>query len=684
MMTTSAPPPCWVCGNPDRRETLILKGQPVLSCPGCGLMHRWPLPDPKDVEQGLRRERTLFPEQVERQRRGKEKLRAWQLDRVEELSPRGKLLDVGSGYGLFLELARRNGWEAQGVELSTPEWRYSTETFKLDVRQETLVSAHFPSDHFDVVTLWEVAELLTDPWSVFKEVHRILKPGGWLWMRGNNARFHSSVLRWEKRPPLSWTNSKPGIFHLFGFTETTLARSLHRAGFQNADSFPSPTTTGDPYGLGGSFGTAGVRFGKMAVEKFSSAAYALTAGRRVFSSNLITRAQKPFPRPLVFHLVTRLDRGGSAENVVHSVEETAPTLFSTFLACGKTDHPTESLKRQPLLIPALQRGISLRGDFGALRKIHLVLRAYRPEILHTHSSKAGFLGRLAGIFAGVPHIVHTPHGHVFYGYFGRAKSFFYALLEGFAAPMAERLVALTEGEKAESLRWGMGNARQWRVIHSGVALDPNWLDRKKELRQNLRQELGIPPDAIVVGMIGRLETVKGPLVLADAAASLLKPVDGVVPPLYFLFVGDGPEKESLARRRDALKNPERVIMAGHRSPAAPFLAAMDIYVQPSLNEGMGKALVQAQAMGLPVVASRVCGIPDVVLDGGTGILVPPDDAAALAVAIEDLANTPAKRAAFGEQAARWASGEVDGLPRFGVTRMTKLLENLYTEILEPR
>src|SRR5262249_18582223 len=158
-----------------------------------------------------------------------------------------------------------------------------------------------------------------------------------------------------------------------------------------------------------------------------------------------------------------LDRGGSAENVVHSVEEASPTLFNAVLACGKTELPTETLKREPLLIPELRREISFKNDLKALRKIHRVLRAYRPAILHSHSSKAGFIGRWAGLFAGVPHIVHTPHGHVFYGYFGRLKSFFYALLEGFTAPTAERLIALTEGEKTESLRWGMGKAGQWRV-----------------------------------------------------------------------------------------------------------------------------------------------------------------------------------------------------------------------------
>lgn len=679
--TTSAPPPCWVCGEPKRTNALLLKGQNILACPGCGLLHRWPLPDPRDVVQGLRRERTIFPDLIEQQRRGKDKLRAWQLERVEELSPRGKLLDVGSGYGLFLEKARQAGWETEGVELSYPEWRYSTETFHLDVRQETLEEARFPSDHFDVVTLWEVAELLTDPWSVFREIRRVLKPGGWLWMRGNNARFHLPVLRLEKRPPVSWTRARPGIFHLFGFTETTLTRSLRQAGLQNEASFPSPTTAGDPYGLGGSLGTTGVRLGKIAVEAISQTAYALTAGRRVFSSNIITRAQKPFPRPLVFHLITRLDRGGSSENVVHSAEEMAPTLFNSVLACGKTDFPTEALKRKPLLIPTLRREISPRQDFIAFRKIHRVLKAYRPEILHTHSSKAGILGRWAGVFAGVPHIVHTPHGHVFYGYFGRVKSFLYALLEGFSASAAERLVALTEGEKTESLRWGMGRAAQWRVINSGVSLEKNWLDRRNELRHNLRLELKIPEEAIVIGMIGRLEPVKGPQTLAEAAESLLAPSNGTIPPFYFLFVGDGPEKDALSQRRSRLRDPERIILTGHRSPAAPFLAVMDIYVQPSLNEGMGKALVQAQAMGLPVIASRVCGIPDVVLDGETGVLVPPGDATALAVAVDALANNPAKRKTLGERGARWVFEEADGHPRFSVPRMIALLQKLYEELL---
>jgi len=728
----SAPPPCWVCGAPDRRPVPLPNGAVALSCPECGLVHRWPLPSDEEVFRRLGRPGPVDAQEMERQRTSKETLRRWELRRVQELSPVGRLLDVGSGYGFFLDLARQEGWETEGVEISHPHWRYATEKFKLSVQNRPLTQTHFSPESFDVVTLWEVAELLADPWAVFNEVFRLLKPGGWIFLRSNNALFQLPALRIANHPLLRWLHLRPGLLHPFGLSPRPLSRALQDRGFVHVTHVPSPTTTGDPYRQGGWLGGLGVAAGKAAVRTAARTTFRLSG--KIISSTFITRAQKPFPRPLVMHLITRLDPGGSAENVVLSTEKTAPDRCSALLISGKTGKTPGTAPRRVLSVPALRRSISPREDARAFLTLLRIFTAYRPALVHTHSSKAGFLGRWAARFAHVPRIVHTPHGHVFYGYFSAGKSRLYALLEKITAKITHRLVALTPTEKTEALRWGVGEDRQWRVVHSGVAWDKQYVEQKRLFREKMRQKLNVPQDALVVGFVGRLEPVKGARVLALAAeewlracldrrfpsenldagpmpnpnlASLTRRACGTnlaqaevrQPNLqagnglseqalktagsakaYFLLVGEGPERVFLDRIRARLPEPARLVLPGHQQEPMLYMAAMDIYVQPSLNEGMGKTLVLAQAMGLPVIASEVCGIPDVLRKNESGLLVPPGDPHALALAIEKLMGAPDLREKFARAGEKWVNDAVDGGPRFSVERMTNLLEKVYEEL----
>jgi len=660
---------CWACGGALAPATVGKHA--LLRCAACGLLTRAQPADPAALAEALRRPRALDPNLVEEQRWGKAALRAWQIAAVEELCPPGRLLDVGSGFGFFLETARGRGWEAQGAELSKPEWRYATETFGLNVANASLEEARFPDDHFDVVSLWEVAELLPDPAAAFREALRVLKPGGWLWMRNNNARFHAPALALENHPLFRWTGARPGIFHVHGIAPRSLDAALSRAGFENIHHRPSPTTQGNLYALGGTLGAAGVVLSKKIIERAAAAAYRLTGEKEVVSSTFITRARKPHPAPLVLHVITRLDRGGSAENVVHTVERTNPARWRSLLVCGQTDAPTEMLRSKPLVVPALRRAPSLLADWRAYAALKRLFKALKPAVVHTHSSKAGILGRWAAAAAGVPSVVHTPHGHVFYGYFGALKTRFFLWLEKKTAPLARTLVALTPGEARESIAAGVGTPAQWRVVHSGVQWNPSVAAQKDALRSRVRSSFEIPAEALVVGALMRLDAVKGVGVLAEMIPRL---------PFTFFIVGDGPERWRLENVRRRLPDPARLVLAGHQPDPFPLLAAMDIYVQPSRNEGMGKTLVLAQAMGLPVVASRVCGIPDVVKENETGLLVPPGDPHALAVAIDRLAASPAQRQSLGARGRTWVNETADGQPRFGVDRMVRLLEGLYEEL----
>jgi glycosyltransferase involved in cell wall biosynthesis len=327
-------------------------------------------------------------------------------------------------------------------------------------------------------------------------------------------------------------------------------------------------------------------------------------------------------------------------------------------------------------IPALQREIRPRKDLKALLVMKRGIKRLGPAIVHTHTSKAGALGRLAAAWANLGAkkpavIIHTPHGHVMYGYYGPLKTFVFKLAERFLAEFTDYFIALTPGEERESLAAGLGRAEQWEVIHSGV-------DFTAPARLLTKTDLGLPEDCVAAGTIARLEPVKGVEYLIRAA-NLLK---DRVPGLRLVVIGGGTLQGRLHNLTVALGIKERVIFTGFRADADALLSALDIYVQPSLNEAMGRAPLEAQALGLPAVVSAVCGLPDIIKEGETGFAVKTADPEALAAAIEKLALSAQLRARLGAAAKAWAlSKDADGLPRFGRESMNRKLKKFYNRVI---
>ncbi|MBN1383315.1 MAG: glycosyltransferase [Elusimicrobia bacterium] len=409
------------------------------------------------------------------------------------------------------------------------------------------------------------------------------------------------------------------------------------------------------------------------------------------------------------HIITRLDKGGSTENVlltcigIQSERQTCSVLY------GHTVNPAQGLidKAQEkgvrfIYLPSLVRSINPVKDIIAFIRIFLFLRKEKPYIVHTHSSKAGILGRWAAFCYNLKirnprlvsdeserakseiriKIVHSSHGHVFYGYYGRLKSRLFVLAERITAKFTDMIVALTEGEKEESLALSIGQPDKWVVIHSGISNISSEAGISPPRLAELRRKLGIPGDAVVVGTLARLDPVKGvkyfiesiPLIVSSLTLSLSHS-------LAFLIVGDGSERKNLEYMVDGLELNDEVIFTGWRNDTSELTSIMDIYVQPSLNEGMGKTIVAASLLGKPVVASRVQGIPDVVINGKTGILVPPEDPEKLASAILTLIKDKPLRKLMGEEGRKWVGGNVDGYPRFSVELMIKKLNHIYRNLL---
>ncbi len=387
-------------------------------------------------------------------------------------------------------------------------------------------------------------------------------------------------------------------------------------------------------------------------------------------------------RPLIVHIITRLEPGGSSANTADSCAAQAAEN-DVVLISGPHKDSASLLAGLPgevnyVEVPALRRELSPLRDLSALLELRRELRRLAPDIVHTHTSKAGALGRAAAFLAGGrrPVVIHTPHGHLLYGYYGPLKTAFFRLVERLLARFTDYLVALTPGEMRESLAAGIGRPAQWRVVHSGVRLDPPSFPASK-------RDLGIAADELAVGTAARLEPVKGVEHFIRAAAVLRRNRPGLK--LRFVVIGGGALEASLKGLAASEGVADSVIFTGFRPDAAALMAALDVYVQPSLNEAMGRAPLEAQALGVPAVVTSVCGLPSTIKEGETGFAVPPADPQALAAAVEKLLMDRALRARMGLAAQDWAcSAGKDGLPRFGPESMNAALRRLYAEALSSR
>jgi glycosyltransferase involved in cell wall biosynthesis len=355
----------------------------------------------------------------------------------------------------------------------------------------------------------------------------------------------------------------------------------------------------------------------------------------------------------VLHVITRLTLGGSSENTIAQVAALQAAGYDCALAVGMDESEAPVLDDarrrgcQLIGIPGLGREIAPTRDLTALAVLARLMRRQRVAIVHTHTSKAGFIGRLAARLARVPAVIHQPHGHIFYGYYGKGGAAFFMRLERVAARWSDRIVTLTERGTAEHLEQGIGRREQFAAVPSGVPTTA--LQALAPGRAEARARLGIAADDFIVLGIGRFVHIKG----FDVLVAALGRACAEVPALRVVLVGDGPERDALQAQAVALGVGSRLELRGAVAGASAlvdYLAAADVCAAPSRNEGMGRVLVEAMALGLPVVGSAVGGIPSVIGADEAGRLVPADDPEELARALTDLERDRALRVKLGEAA----------------------------------
>ena len=381
-----------------------------------------------------------------------------------------------------------------------------------------------------------------------------------------------------------------------------------------------------------------------------------------------TRALRPLR---VLHVITRMMVGGAQENTLLSCALIDPTLYPSTLLTGPETGLEGSLHEeaaargvQVIVEPNLVRRISPWHDFLATLRLRRVMRTGRYDIVHTHSSKAGILGRLAARWAGVPVIVHTAHGWGFNDEQPWYVYWLYVVLERVCAPFTGALVVVGAPNRDKGLKLGIGRPEQYRLIRSGIEVQA--FRDVRTTRDEARRRLGLPADAFVIGSVGRLEGQKAPLDLLAAFA----PVAAEHPEAHLVYVGEGSWRGELeaAIARAGLSG--RVHLAGLRRDVPELLRAFDVFALASRWEGLPRVFPQAMAAGLPIVATRVDGAPDAVTPGENGWLVDVGDTAAMAKVLRALADDPAMARRMG------AAGRAR-VDEFSVERMVDALAELY-------
>jgi glycosyltransferase involved in cell wall biosynthesis len=369
----------------------------------------------------------------------------------------------------------------------------------------------------------------------------------------------------------------------------------------------------------------------------------------------------------IMRIIARMNVGGPAVQVLGLLRGLDPSLYDQRLYTGYVaDHEADHAPDFPAYrIAALGRRVRPGDDLRALAQLVAAMRRFRPHIVHTHTAKAGTLGRLAAAITGVPVRVHTFHGHLLHGYFSRATTRLVIGVERGLAAGTHRLVAVGARVRDDLIAAGIGRPDQFVVIPPGTALaDP-------PDRATARRRLGLPADRPVVVSVGRVTTIKRP----DRLVSVARAVRELVPDVVFAVCGEGDRLAELTAATREL--PDTLRLLGWRTDVETVYAAADLALLTSDSEGMPMSLVEAGLAGVPAVATRVGSVAEVVQDGVTGLLAG-TSAADITRCVVDLLGDEPRRHAMSRAARDYCAAN------FGRDRLVADTDRLYTRIAEER
>ena len=376
------------------------------------------------------------------------------------------------------------------------------------------------------------------------------------------------------------------------------------------------------------------------------------------------------PKYKVLHLITHLERGGAQDNTLLTVEGLDPNRFEVHVASapgGQWESRTREVAEQFFVIPSMKRGIYALSNGRALFEILNLLRNQHYHIVHTHSTNAGILGRLAAKLANVPIIVHTVHGFPFDDLtYNPVIRTILTYLEWFCARLSDKLVMVSELNKLQALKAGIAPVRKFEVIHSGIEM----ARFEAAETQLTRSCLSLNNNWPIVGWIGRLCEQNAPEVFLLAARRVLQDR----PETYFVLAGDGHLQAHVERLRG---NVPQIKLLGYRQDVPQLLRLFNLFVSTVRWAGLGRAVTEAMIAGLPVIATCVNGVPEIVIHQKTGLLVPPNDPNTVAKQVCYLLDHPEVAARLSHNAKAMVIHEFRA--DLMVRRITKLYENLLAQ-----
>lgn len=391
--------------------------------------------------------------------------------------------------------------------------------------------------------------------------------------------------------------------------------------------------------------------------------------------------------PRILRIINRFNLGGPTYNVAY-LSKHMPPEYETLLVGGMheeseegSSHILSELGLEPVIIGDMKREIGLRDDYVAYRKLRYIMHKFKPDIVHTHASKAGALGRLAARNEGVPLVVHTFHGHVFHSYFGKAKTYFFKTVERSLARSTDRIIAISDRQKEElAVDHKICSADKISVIPLGFDLTRFWTDQEAK-RAEFRARYHLTDDDIAVGIIGRLVPVKNHVLFLEAARRVMAQTRKKV---RFFIIGDGESREFLIEKSRAL-NLDTIYLPNGQAHSVTFtswikqadwaMAGLDIVALTSFNEGTPVSLIEAQAASRPVVSTRVGGIENIVQEGRSALLSQNDHVEHFAHNLLTLIENDTLR----HELSLGGRGFVEN--RFHYTRLVDDMSNLYTSLL---
>ncbi len=382
----------------------------------------------------------------------------------------------------------------------------------------------------------------------------------------------------------------------------------------------------------------------------------------------------------IVRIINRFNIGGPTFNATYLTRYLSDD-YETMLVGGVPDegekdslHVLKENGIEPIIVPELSRAIDPINDRKAYRKIKRIIREFQPDIVHTHASKAGLLGRLAAKSLKVPVIVHTFHGHVFHSYFGKRKTDLFKRIERYLAKISSGIVAISDIQKEELVvDHKIAPSKKVKVIPLGFDLTKFSIDLQ-EKRKVTRARFSIEEDEVAIAIVGRLAPIKDHNFFLSCIQMLKK---SAKKKFKIFIVGDGSERKEIEEKAREIDPDGKIIeLTSWILDISTFNAGMDIMCLTSKNEGTPVSLIEAQATGLPVVTTDVGGVRDVVVNGSAGFVIKKDDIETYAEKLRLLVESNELREKYG------TFGKDYVLKRYGYERLVNDIDAYYKELLK--